>query len=161
MEVDQNKHDQSEIVIYESSDGVVRLDVQLDGETVWLTQSQMAELFGRDVSVIRKHVKNVYEEGELDEQATKAKIALVQYEGERRVTREVDAFNLDVIISVGYRVKSQQGVRFRQWATAVLKDYLVKGFAMDDERLKNFGGGFYWRELLDRAYVYGGLCKAA
>ena len=140
----------SDIVIYESNDGTVRLNVQLDGETVWLTQSQMSMLFGRDVSVIRKHIKNVYAEGELEESSTKAKFALVQNEGGRNVEREVDHFNLDVIISVGYRVKSQQGVRFRQWATGILREYVVKGFSLDDERLKNLGGGTYWRELVER-----------
>ena len=139
----------SAIEIYESSDGSVRLNVQLDGETVWLTQPQMSVLFARDVSVIRKHIKNLYAEGELEESATKAKIALVQLEGEREVTREVDAFNLDVIISVGYRVKSQQGVRFRQWATGILKEYMIKGFSIDDERLKD-GRSRYFRELLQR-----------
>ncbi len=137
------------IEIYESDDGNVRLNVQLDGETVWLSQQQMSVLFGRDVSVIRKHVKNVFAEGELDEASTKAKIALVQSEGGRSVEREVDVFNLDVIISVGYRVKSQQGVRFRQWATGVLREYMVKGFTLDDERLKD-GRSRYFRELLQR-----------
>ncbi|MBQ9058259.1 MAG: virulence RhuM family protein [Atopobiaceae bacterium] len=139
----------SAIEIYESDDGSVRLDVQIDGETVWLTQPQMSTLFGRDVSVIRKHVKNIYAEGELEESATRAKIALVQNEGGRDVERTVDTFNLDVIISVGYRVKSQQGVRFRQWATGVLKEYMVKGFSLDDARLKD-GRSRYFRELLQR-----------
>ncbi|MBR6458704.1 MAG: virulence RhuM family protein [Actinomycetaceae bacterium] len=138
-----------DVVLYEAKDGNVRLNVQLDGETVWLTQPQMSVLFGRDVSVIRKHVKNVYEEGELEEESTRAKIALVQNEAGRSVERQVDAFNLDVVISVGYRVKSVEGVRFRQWATKILREYAIKGFSLDDERLKE-GRSRYFRELLQR-----------
>ena len=138
-----------DVVLYEAKDGNVRLNVQLDGETVWLTQPQMSVLFGRDVSVIRKHVKNVYDEGELEEESTRAKIALVQNEAGRSVERQVDAFNLDVVISVGYRVKSVEGVRFRQWATKILREYAIKGFSLDDERLKE-GRSRYFRELLQR-----------
>ncbi|MBR5950426.1 MAG: virulence RhuM family protein [Actinomycetaceae bacterium] len=138
-----------DVVLYEAKDGNVRLNVQLDGETVWLTQPQMSVLFGRDVSVIRKHVKNVYDEGELEEESTRAKIALVQNEAGRSVERQVDAFNLDVVISGGYRVKSVEGVRFRQWATKILREYAIKGFSLDDERLKE-GRSRYFRELLQR-----------
>ena len=137
------------IEIYESDDGDIRLDVQLDGETVWLTQRQMTVLFGRDKSTISRHVKNLFDEGELDEGATVAKFATVQNEGGRDVERDVEYYNLDVIISVGYRVKSQQGVRLRQWATSVLKEYMVKGFSLDDRRLKD-GRSRYFRELLQR-----------
>lgn len=113
----------SELIIYEAPDGKVRVDVRLDHETVWLTQDQMSQLFGRERSVITKHIKNVFKEGELESASTCAKFAQVQTEGERTVTREIDHYNLDVIISVGYRVKSTQGTRFRQWATRVLRGY--------------------------------------
>lgn len=139
----------SNLEIYESNDGQIRLDVQLDGETVWLSLNQMSTLFGRDKSTISRHIKNVYDEGELDEAATVAYFATVQNEGDREVEREITCYNLDVIISVGYRVKSQQGVRFRQWATRVLKEYTVKGFSLNDQRLKD-GRSRYFRELLQR-----------
>ncbi len=139
----------SSLEIYESDDGQIRLDVQLDGETVWLSLNQMSTLFGRDKSTISRHIKNVYDEGELDEAATVAYFATVQNEGGREVEREIVCYNLDVIISVGYRVKSQQGVRFRQWATRILKEYAVKGFSLNDQRLKD-GRSRYFRELLQR-----------
>lgn len=139
----------SSLEIYESDDGQIRLDVQLDGETVWLSLNQMSTLFGRDKSTISRHIKNVYDEGELDELATVAYFATVQNEGDREVEREIACYNLDVIISVGYRVKSQQGVRFRQWATHILKEYAVKGFSLNDQRLKD-GRSRYFRELLQR-----------
>ncbi len=135
--------------IYESDDGQIRLDVQLDGETVWLSLGQMSALLGRDKSTISRHIKNVYDEGELDESSTVAFFATVQNEGSREVEREIACYNLDVIISVGYRVKSQQGVRFRQWATRILKEYAVKGFSLNDQRLKD-GRSRYFRELLQR-----------
>ena len=119
-------------------------------ETVWLSLDQMAELFQRDKSTVSRHIRNVYKEGELIRESTVAKFATVQTEGTRNVERNIEYYNLDVIISVGYRVKSQRGVQFRIWATNVLKEYLKKGFAMDDERLKGNGGGNYWKELLDR-----------
>ena len=142
--------DENEIVIYESNDGLVRVDVTLDGDTVWLSLDQLAQLFGRDKSTISRHIKNIYAEGELDQEATVAKNATVQTEGDRRVRREIAFYNLDMILSVGYRVNSRQATAFRQWATGILKEYLVKGFALDDDRLKGNGGGSYWRELLDR-----------
>lgn len=136
------------IEIYRSQDGSVQLNVKLENETVWLTQSQMAELFGRDRTVITRHINNCYKEGELDRHATCAKFAHMGKDQDQ--TYETTMYNLDVIISVGYRVKSIQGTRFRQWATERLHEYIVKGFTMDDERLKNLGGGSYWKELLDR-----------
>jgi hypothetical protein len=140
----------AEIIIYQTVDGLAKIDVRMEGKTLWLSQAQMAELFGRERSVITKHVRNVFNDGELDEKATCAKFAQVQIEGAREVTREVDYYNLDVVLAVGYRVKSPRGTQFRQWATTVLHEYLQKGFAMNDEVLKNMGGGVYWKELLER-----------
>lgn len=139
-----------EVIIYRSADGLAELSVQLEDDTVWLSLNQMAELFDRDKSTISRHIKNIYAEGELDESSTVAKFATVQSEGERTVSREVEYYNLDVIISVGYRVKSMRGTHFRIWAMKVLKEYIIKGFALNDDRLKNLGGGNYWKELLDR-----------
>ncbi|MBV6655445.1 MAG: virulence RhuM family protein [Mameliella sp.] len=136
-----------EVIIYKSADGLAEFSVRLEGETVWLTIDQMAELFDRDKSTISRHIKNVFEEGELQRDSVVAKFATTASDGK---TYQVDHFNLDVIISVGYRVKSIQGTRFRQWATQRLKEYMVKGFALDDDRLKGLGGGNYWKELLDR-----------
>ena len=133
------------VIIYQSEDGVVRLDVRLEDKTVWLTIDQMAELFGKSRSTINEHILHIYEEGELEEDKTKRKIGISDFS-----TKPTNFYNLDVIISVGYRVKSIQGTRFRQWATERLHEYIVKGFALDDERLKNLGGGSYWKELLDR-----------
>ena len=124
----------SEIVLYQAADGKTRLEVQFQGETAWLSLNQMAELFQRDKSVVSRHINNVFDEGELRREATVAKSATVQTEGGKQVTREIEFFNLDVIISVGYRVKSQRGTQFRIWATQRLREYIVKGFAMDDER---------------------------
>lgn len=143
----QNK---GEIIMYQTEDGLTEIQTTLVDDTVWLSIDQMAELFQRDKSTISRHIKNVYSEGELPEQGTVANFATVQTEGERQVTRNVAYYNLDVIISVGYRVKSQRGTQFRIWANGILKEYLKKGFAMDDDRLKNLGGGNYWKELLDR-----------
>ena len=140
--------EKGEIVIYQTQDGITQLDVRLDGDTVWLSQDQMAQLFERDKSVITRHISNIYSEGELPRESTSAKIAFVPQTRER--TYEVTYYNLDVIISVGYRVKSQRGVQFRQWATKRIHEYIVKGFTLDDERLKGNGGGQYWRELLQR-----------
>jgi prophage maintenance system killer protein len=128
-----------EVLLYEASDGEVRVDVRLDHETVWLTQEQMGQLFGRERSVITKHVRSVFREGELEPEATCAKFAQVQTEGERTVTREIDHYNLDVVISVGYRVKSSQGTRFRQWATRVLREHLVQGYSFNQTRLAERG----------------------
>lgn len=139
-----------EVLLYQTEDGKTRIDVRLQGETVWLTQSQMAELFQTTKQNISLHVKNVYEDGELEQKATVKDSLTVQKEGERQVSREVSHYNLDVIISVGYRVKSIRGTQFRIWATQRLKEYLIKGFALDDERLKKAGGGNYFDELLAR-----------
>ena len=136
-----------EVILYKSADGLAELSVHLDNETVWLSLDQMAELFDRDKSTISRHIKNVFEEGELQKDSVVAIFATTAADGK---TYQVEHFNLDVIISVGYRVKSVQGTRFRQWATLRLKEYIVKGFTLDDERLKNLGGGNYWKELLDR-----------
>jgi len=139
-----------EFVFYQTEDGRTRLEVRVQDETVWLSLNQMADLFQRDKSVISRHISNVFDEGELRREATVAKYATVQTEGGKQVTREIEFFNLDVIISVGYRVKSQRGTQFRIWATQRLREYIVKGFAMDDERLKQRGGGNYFEELLGR-----------
>jgi hypothetical protein len=140
----------SEFILYQTEDGSTRIDVRLQEETVWLTLAQMAELFQRDKSNIFKHVKNIYEEGELSAEATVANFAIVQTEGAREIAREIDHYNLDVIISVGYRVKSPRGTQFRIWAAQRLKEYIIKGFTLDDERLKQRAGGNYFQELLDR-----------
>lgn len=139
----------SSMVIFKTDDERISVDVRFDEETAWLTIDQMAKLFERDKSTISRHIKNVYAEGELDQLATVAKIATVQTEGTRQVGRALEYYNLDVIISVGYRVKSLRGTQFRQWATKRLNEYIRKGFTLDDERLKN-GGGRYFRELLQR-----------
>ena len=137
------------IVIFKTEDEQINIDVRFDEETVWLTIDQMAQLFERDKSTISRHIKNIFEEGELLQKATVAKFATVQVEGSRKVERQLDYYNLDVIISVGYRVKSLRGTQFRQWATKRLNEYIRKGFTLDDERLKN-GGGRYFKELLQR-----------
>ena len=123
----------NEIVIYQSEDGKTQLNVKLEGETVWLSQSQMSELFQTDRTVINRHIKNIYKSGELDEKATCAKNAQVRLEGNRTVTRNIPYYNLDMIISVGYRVNSIRGTRFRQWANNVLKQYLIKGYAVNEQ----------------------------
>lgn len=139
-----------EILLFRTEDGRTNIEVRVVGETVWLSIHQMAELFQRDRSVISKHISNIYDEEELIPSQTCAKFAQVQREGSNTVERQIDYFNLDVIISVGYRVKSHQGTQFRIWATQRLKEYLIKGFTMDDERLKRAGGGNYFEELLAR-----------
>ena len=141
---------EAEFLLYQTEDGHTRVEVRFDGETAWLSLGQMAELFQRDKSVISRHIKNVFEEGELSPEGTVAKSATVQREGSREVTRDVEYFNLDVIISVGYRVKSHRGTQFRIWATQRLREYIIKGFALDDYRLKRAGGGNYFDELLAR-----------
>ena len=138
------------IIIYQSEDGSVRIDVRLEDETVWLTQQQMADLYGSSRTNVVEHIKHIYEEGELSEDATCRKFRQVRMEGAREVTRDIPYYNLDMIISLGYRIRSIIATRFRQWATERLHEYIVKGFALDDERLKNLGGGGYWKELLDR-----------
>jgi hypothetical protein len=139
-----------EILIYQTEDGLTKVNVSMHDETVWLSLDQMAELFQRDKSTISRHIKNIYAEGELVRNSTVANFATVQNEGDRQVVRNIDYYNLDVIISVGYRVKSIRGTQFRIWATERLKEYMIKGFTMDDERLKGNGGGNYWKELLER-----------
>jgi hypothetical protein len=140
----------SEFLLYQTEDGRTRIDVSLENETVWLTLNQMVELFQRDKSVISRHIGNVFKEGELSRDSTVAKFATVQKEGKRNVSRDVEFYNLDVIISVGYRVKSHRGTQFRIWATQRLREYIIKGFTLDDERLKQGGGGNYFDELLER-----------
>lgn len=136
-----------EIIIYQTDDGLTKINVNMQEETVWLSLDQMAELFQRDKSTISRHIKKIFEEGELQRNSVVANFATTAADGK---VYNVDYYNLDVIISVGYRVKSQRGVQFRIWATNVLKEYMIKGFAMDDERLKGYAGGNYWKELLDR-----------
>lgn len=143
-------NDPGEIILFQTEDGQTRIDVRLANETVWLSAGQMAELFQRDKLVILKHVKNVFAEGELDSKATVANFAIVQREGGREVTREIEFYSLDVIISVGYRVKSHRGTRFRIWATQQLRDYLVKGFVLNDEKFKQGGWSNYFEQLLAR-----------
>lgn len=135
---------QSNLLIYQSEDGVTRIETRLENETVWLTQAQMADLFQKERSVITKHISNVFADGELDE---KSNVQILHISGS---DKPVKFYNLDVIISVGYRVKSHQGTKFRQWATARLREYIVKGFTMNDELLKQAGGGNYFDELLAR-----------
>ncbi|MCI9025632.1 MAG: virulence RhuM family protein [Dorea sp.] len=137
----------SNILMYTTEDGITKIEVTFDHDTVWLSIDQMAELFQRDKSVIGKHVRNIFKEGELAKEAVWAKFAYTASDGK---TYQVDFYNLDVIISVGYRVKSLRGTQFRIWATSILKEYMKKGFALDDERLKNLGGGNYFDELLAR-----------
>ena len=138
---------QSNIIMYTTEDGVTKIEVTFDHDTVWLSIDQMAELFQRDKSVIGKHVRNIFKEGELAKEAVWAKFAYTASDGK---TYQVDFYNLDVIISVGYRVKSLRGTQFRIWAASILKEYMKKGFALDDDRLKNLGGGNYFDELLAR-----------
>ena len=139
-----------EIILYQREDGSAQLNVRVEGDTVWLTQQLMAELFNTSKQNISLHIQNIYEEGELSPEATVKKFLTVQKEGIRDVRRQLDYYNLDMIISVGYRIKSIIATKFRIWATQRLKEYIVKGFTMDDERLKGNGGGDYWKELLNR-----------
>lgn len=136
---------ESEILIYTTEDGLSRVDVTFDGDTVWLNQDQMAELFQKAKSTINEHIKHIYEDGELQKSSTMRKFGNTEFS-----TKPTNFYNLDMIISVDYRVRSQRGVQFRIWASNILKEYLRKGFAMDDERIKGNGGGMYWKELLDR-----------
>lgn len=141
------KENKSNIIIYQSEDGQTHIEVRMDEDTVWLTQQQMGELFDKAKSTISEHIKHIFEEGELQQDSVVRKIRTTAADGKPYDTMY---YNLDVIISVGYRVKSIQGTHFRIWATARLKEYIIKGFTMDDERLKQIGGGHYWKELLDR-----------
>ena len=142
--------DKGQFLLYQTPDGDSQIEVKLQDDTVWLSLDQMAELFQRNKSTISRHIKNVLEEGELQEEATIANFATVQNEGTRKVERAIAYYNLDMIISVGYRVHSYRGVQFRIWATKVLKEYIIKGFAMNDDLLKRAGGGNYFDELLAR-----------
>lgn len=139
-----------EILIYQTDDGQTNIEVKIEDDTVWLTQQQMSELFQTSRTNVVEHIKHIYEEGELDEISTCRNFRQVRKEGNREVTRQIPHYNLDMIISLGYRIKSMIATRFRQWATKRLKEYMIKGFTIDDERLKGNGGGNYWKELLDR-----------
>jgi hypothetical protein len=144
---DMNKGD---IILYQNQDGNIKIDVRLEDETVWLTQEQMALLFGKGRSTVTEHISNVYQEGELESEATCRKFRQVRLEGNREVSREIEYYNLDVIISVGYRVKSVQGTQFRIWATQRLKEYIIKGFTLNDERFKSGNSMNYFNELQGR-----------
>ena len=139
--------EKADMIIYTTEDGLTKVETTFDGDTVWLSIDQMAELFQRDRSVIGKHVRNIFKEGELEKESVWAKFAYTATDGK---VYNVDYYNLDVIISVGYRVKSKRGTQFRIWAAGILKEYMRKGFALDDDRLKNLGGGGYFKELLER-----------
>lgn len=141
---------QSEIILYKTEDGAVKIDTIFQNETIWLTQNAMAELFGVNVPAISKHLKNIFEEGELQKEATLSKMETVQNEGGRQIKRNKEFYNLDAIIAVGYRVNSKRATQFRIWATAILKEYIIKGFAMDDERLKQSERWDYFDEWLER-----------
>ena len=145
-----NLENNSAIIIYQTQDGKTKIDVKIENETIWLSQSLMAELFQTTKQNVSLHIKNIFEEGELDEISTVKDYLTVQNEGGREVSRKVAYYNLDVIISVGYRVKSLRGTQFRIWANQILKEYLIKGFSMNDDLLKKAGGGSYWKELLER-----------
>jgi len=139
-----------DIIIYQTDNGLTKIDVKVQNETVWLSQQQMAELFSTSRTNIIEHINNIYLEEELDKNSTCQNFRQVQKEGNRNVSREIPFYNLDMIISLGYRIKSKIATNFRKWATERLKEYMIKGFTMDDERLKGNGGGNYWRELLAR-----------
>lgn len=148
----KNEGTKKSIILYEGASGQPKIDVYFEGETVWLSQDQMAELFGKGRSTVTEHIHNIFKEQELDEKVVCRDFRLTTEHGAMKgKTQEVSVkyYNLDVIISVGYRVKSTQGTRFRQWATMRLREYLIKGFVIDSEKLKNLGGGSYWNELLD------------
>ncbi|MCL2638701.1 MAG: virulence RhuM family protein [Oscillospiraceae bacterium] len=137
-------NNESEIIIYKTADGLTKIDVRMENETLWLNQAQIAQLFGRDISVISRHINNIFKEGELDKKSNLQNLQIANSD------KPVTFYNLDVIIAVGYRVKSPQGTQFRQWATAILHEYLQKGYSMNDDFLKNMGGGLYWKDLLER-----------
>ena len=146
--MEENKN--NDIVIYQTEDGITQIEVRLENENVWLTQQQMADLYQTSRTNVVEHIKHIYEEQELDEISTCRNFRQVRTEGNRQVEREIPFYNLDMIISLGYRVKSRIATNSRRWATERLKEYMIKGFTMDDERLKQMGGGGYWRELLAR-----------
>ena len=141
---------QGEIIVYQAADGLTRVDVRFEGDTVWLTQAQLVDLYHSSKANISEHIKHILEEGELEKDRVVRKFRTVQMEGSRQVSREISHYNLDMIIAIGYRVRTPVGTQFRQWATARLKEYMVKGFTLDDERLKGNAGGSYWKELLAR-----------
>ena len=143
----ENKGD---IVIYKTQDGLTKINVKFEDETVWLTQAQLVELYQTSKSNISEHIKHIFEEGELSQESTVRNFRTVKIEGNREVSREQVYYNLDMIISLGYRVKSIVATQFRRWATELIKEYLKKGYALDDNRLKELGGGDYWKELLER-----------
>ncbi|MCW0368602.1 hypothetical protein NB699_003585 [Xanthomonas sacchari] len=150
MRSDDKDAPTSELILYRSEDAQTRIQVRLEGESVWLTQAQIAELYQVSVKTISEHLQNIYAEGEVEAERTVRKLRIVQAEGERQVRRTIDHYNLDAILAVGYRVRSARGTQFRQWATARLSEYLVKGFALDDERLKRGPDDGYFEELLGR-----------
>lgn len=139
-----------EIIIYQSEEGQPKIEVRLENENVWLTQAQLVELYQSSKSNVSEHIKHIFEEGVLKENSTVRKFRTVRIEGKRNVVRDLEFYNLDMIISLGYRVKSSTATKFRIWATERLKEYIIKGFTMDDDRLKQIGGGGYWYELLNR-----------
>lgn len=141
---------QGEVIVYQAADGLTRVAVRFEGDSVWLTQAQLVDLYHSSKANISEHIKHILEEGELTEESTVRKFRTVQTEGSRQVNREIIHYNLDMVIAIGYRVRTAIGTQFRQWATERLKEYMVKGFALDDERLKGNGGGNYWKELLAR-----------
>ena len=147
MKDEKKPNDQGDIIIYQTEDGVTKIDVRFVDETVWLTQAQLVQLFQTSKANVSEHIKNIFAEGELDEESVVRKFRTTAADGKNYL---VSHYNLDMIISLGYRVKSAIATRFRRWATERLKEYIVKGFTMDDERLKKLGGGNYWKELLDR-----------
>ena len=144
------KMEDNKIIIYTSIDGQTKIDVRIEDETLWLTQQQIAELYQTSRTNVVEHIKHIYEEQELDELSTCRNFRQVRNEGSRQVERDMMFYNLDMIISLGYRIKSRVATHFRQWATQRLKEYMIKGFTLDDERLKKLGGGGYWKELLER-----------
>src|SRR3989339_232736 len=146
----KNNQLNSEIIIYEGGNGQLSIQVRLVEENVWLSQQQIAELYQSSRTNIVEHIKHIYKDQEMDDLATCRKFRQVRTEGGRKVERELPFYNLEMIIALGYRVNSARAIKFRQWATARLKEYLVKGFVMDDDRLKNLGGGGYWKEILAR-----------
>lgn len=148
--MENNQNNKRDILIYQSQNGQIKVEVRFEDETVWLTQQQMAELYQCSRTNVVEHLKHIYEDEELEEQATCQKIRQVQMQGNREVSREFPFYNLDMIISLGYRIKSQTATQFRIWATQRLREYLVKGFTLNDERLKSGSGYNYFKELLDR-----------
>lgn len=147
MPEENTKQNQGEIVIYQTEDGLTKIECQFVEETVWLTQAQLCELYHTSKSNISEHIKHIFEEEELDEKSVVRKFRTTAADGKNY---NIIHYNLDMIISLGYRIKSKIATNFRRWAAERLKEYMIKGFAMDDERLKNLGGGSYWRELLER-----------